>query len=79
MSDIAKALAKYRATEDGHVRMFITHLQSEYMEHELEFWAEIFESEVERDPEGAAAEEPPRAEAAAACRTLMRFFKTYDD
>lgn len=75
MSDIAKALAKYRATEGGDVAVFITDLQSEYMGYELEYWAEIFEFEAERDPEGAAAEEPPRAEAAAACRTLLRFFQ----
>lgn len=79
MSDIAKALAKYKATEGGDVAVFISYLQSEYMEHELEFWANLFESEVAKDPEDAATEEPPRAEAAAACRTLLRFFKTYDD
>jgi len=79
MSDIAKALAKYKATEDGNIGMFIDYLQSEYMAYELEFWAQLFESEVASDPEGAATEEPPRAEAAAACRTLIRFFRTYDD
>ena len=75
MSDIAKALAKLRTREGGEAAVLISDLQSKYMKHELKFWANSFESEVAYDPEDAAAEEPPRAEAAAACRTLLRFFK----
>jgi hypothetical protein len=75
MSNIAKALAKLRTANGGEASVLITHLQSKYMKHELKFWANLFESEVAYDPEDAAAEEPPRAEAAAACRTLLRFFK----
>ena len=75
MSDIAKALAKLRTREGGEAAVLISNLQSKYMKHELKFWANLFESEVAYDPEDAATEEPPRAEAAAACRTLLRFFK----
>ena len=75
MSDIAKALAKLRTREGGEAAVLISNLQSKYMKHELKFWANSFESEVAYDPESAATEEPPRAEAAAACRTLLRFFK----
>ena len=59
----------------GHMGEIITRWQTEYMHEELKFWESRWEKEVANDPEDAATEDPPRAEAAAACRTLLRFFQ----